>query len=833
MLTLNDGRSELWQWDTGRTLKVDAECSQVHFSNKVFGRSIDVDVVDGVAIIPDIMLQTEKDLFAWAFVGTPENGYTKISKVFKVNRRNKPSDYVFTPPEQTTLAEIMERLDELEAIQDPDAIKNAVDDYLANNPIKVEETDPTVPEWAKKPNPPDVKIPDKLPNPHSLTFTGAVNASYDGSDPVEINIPGSGGNVDLTGYATEQYVQKYAQPKGEYLTEVPEDYAKTEDIPTKPEDIGAQPAGNYLTEVPSGYATEEFVKNKIAEAELGGEEVDLSGYAQKSELPTKVSELKNDAGYLTEHQDLSDYAKKTELPVVPVQSVNGKTGSVKLSASDVGARPSTWMPTASEVGARPSSWTPTASQVGADPAGTAANAVAAHNQSDAAHADIRESVRQLSELISDQQAQIDSDEYKEAIAEKVPIVKVAEQPTFVNDISKCTDTTKLYVLPDGFVYAYMQTVTIVPGETVANFTNLLKTPEAEIKNDMRYSHSNGVFKSNPGSDAIILPIPTSGNVTMRFRNCGVYVLGDGSSYASVYLGTDKTTFPTNAGIALANWLKDANGDYYFTFTNSTGDKYLTCTMLPFDDTAIITANEEIVYTESEGTETISYEWKNTGIAFVASGVTPGSGNVLYGKKLVACGDSFTAGSTSYPTYIANRNNMTLVNMAVSGSKLTNIADSSVTPFSAGRYLDVPADADYITLSFGLNEIADFNEMGDTLVGTKADTTTETIWGAYNTVFTHFLTQNPYVKIGVIISDAWMTNDYATVIREICTYWGIPYIDLKGDGVPLGIGGKYADTAKTAASLRDSAFKLSADNQHPNEKAHEYRSTFIENFMRSL
>ena len=56
MLTLNDGRSELWQWDTGRTLTVDADCSQVHFSNKVFGRSIDVDVVDGAAIIPDVLL---------------------------------------------------------------------------------------------------------------------------------------------------------------------------------------------------------------------------------------------------------------------------------------------------------------------------------------------------------------------------------------------------------------------------------------------------------------------------------------------------------------------------------------------------------------------------------------------------------------------------------------------------------------------------------------------------------------------------------------------------------------------------------------------------------
>ena len=194
MLKLNDGRNELWQWDTSRKLTVGADCSQVHFSNKVFGRSIDVDVIDGVATIPDILLQTDKELTAWAFVGTPENGYTKISKVFKVNKRNKPADYVFTPPEQTTLGELVERLEKIEESQDPDAIKNAVDDYLASNPIQVEETDPTVPDWAKQPEPPKVEIPEvniptTLPNPHPLTFTGSVEATYDGSEAVEVVIP--------------------------------------------------------------------------------------------------------------------------------------------------------------------------------------------------------------------------------------------------------------------------------------------------------------------------------------------------------------------------------------------------------------------------------------------------------------------------------------------------------------------------------------------------------------------------------------------------------------------------------------------------------------------
>lgn len=61
-------------------------------------------------------------------------------------------------------------------------------------------------------------------------------------------------------------------------------------------------------EVPSivGLATEEFVNRKIAEAELADKEADLEAYYTKSEVdalipevPTKVSELENDASYIT------------------------------------------------------------------------------------------------------------------------------------------------------------------------------------------------------------------------------------------------------------------------------------------------------------------------------------------------------------------------------------------------------------------------------------------------------------------------------------------------------------------------------------------------------
>ena len=229
-------------------------------------------------------------------------------------------------------------------------------------------------------------------------------------------------------------------------------------------------------------------------------------------------------------------------------------------------------------------------------------------------------------------------------------------------------------------------------------------------------------------------------------------------------------------------------------------------------------------------------------------------NILYGKKYVACGDSFTEGDftsytdenglsgknspviydinrgmyKTYPWWIAERNNMTLVNEAKCGSDFTNV-DGASNPFSVTRYQNVPKDADYITLMFGLNETS----LTDAQIGTKADTTNTTLWGAYNIVFEYFLTNMPLAKIGVILADAWMPEKYANAVKEICTYWGIPVLDLKfNNNIPIGIGGRPGTSAK-AKALRDKVFQVSSTNSHPSVKAHEYRSTIIENFLRSL
>ena len=55
---------------------------------------------------------------------------------------------------------------------------------------------------------------------------------------------------------------------------------------------------------------------------------------------------------LSNVDNVRQYSKDNP-PPYPVTTVNGKTGEVKLSADDVGARPNTWTPSASDVGALP------------------------------------------------------------------------------------------------------------------------------------------------------------------------------------------------------------------------------------------------------------------------------------------------------------------------------------------------------------------------------------------------------------------------------------------------------------------------------------------------
>lgn len=77
--------------------------------------------------------------------------------------------------------------------------------------------------------------------------------------------------------------------------------------------------------------------------------------------------------------------------------------------------------TASEVGARPNTWMPSASEVGADPVGTAAGTVSSHNTAEDAHSDIRLLIAGLTTRLN---ALADSDdETLDQVSELVAYIK--------------------------------------------------------------------------------------------------------------------------------------------------------------------------------------------------------------------------------------------------------------------------------------------------------------------------------------------------------------------------------------------------------------------------
>lgn len=87
------------------------------------------------------------------------------------------------------IEQILARLDRVTEIPQ-EKVSSAVEEYMAKNPIN---------------------IPKKLPNPHKLTFAGAVTAEYDGSGAVTVTIPeasgGSSGTVRVEKGSTDTTVE--------------------------------------------------------------------------------------------------------------------------------------------------------------------------------------------------------------------------------------------------------------------------------------------------------------------------------------------------------------------------------------------------------------------------------------------------------------------------------------------------------------------------------------------------------------------------------------------------------------------------------------------------
>lgn len=135
-ITIADGRGALWQWDTGRRLRVDdSSVKQVHYQNRCFGRSVDVDVgADGTAIIPDELLQDWHTLTAYAYVTDDTGAYTMVRVDFAVHKRARPSDYVYTPTEHAGFDRLRAEIGDLDDLttEDKSTLVAAINEAAAS-----------------------------------------------------------------------------------------------------------------------------------------------------------------------------------------------------------------------------------------------------------------------------------------------------------------------------------------------------------------------------------------------------------------------------------------------------------------------------------------------------------------------------------------------------------------------------------------------------------------------------------------------------------------------------------------------------------------------------
>ena len=224
-----------------------------------------------------------------------------------------------------------------------------------------------------------------------------------------------------------------------------------------------------------------------------------------------------------------------------------------------------------------------------------------------------------------------------------------------------------------------------------------------------------------------------------------------------------------------------------------------------------------------------------------------SSNCLFKKKYISIGDSFVSPAYSYANLIAGRNQMQFTNLGIGGTKIgyftSNLDDSnapsdinSVFSYRIDQLSNQLSGLEYATIQYGLNENSLSKEqIGEKTVDGELNRNRHTLWGAWNYVLEKLLTWNPSLKIGIVISDSWLTETQRTTQLEIGKYWGIPCLDMKGDpSIPLLIGQKTWDTCPIAKKIRTQAFAVDpSSDTHPNQIGHIYRSTIVENFLRSL
>lgn len=146
MVTLLDGN--LYQWDTGRVVQIDPDSDyvihEVHFATKkmdfAYVAKTYIENGNTYCKIPNILLQQYYDIYCYEVRENEDGEESTSTTIFKVTKRNRPLDYIYTDPEKYTYKELENRLKILE--DSLDDVKAVADEavILANESYAMAES---------------------------------------------------------------------------------------------------------------------------------------------------------------------------------------------------------------------------------------------------------------------------------------------------------------------------------------------------------------------------------------------------------------------------------------------------------------------------------------------------------------------------------------------------------------------------------------------------------------------------------------------------------------------------------------------------------------------
>ena len=350
---------DIWQWDYGQILRIQGlnlpTAVEIHFSLDEHGgeaaRRIGV-TKDGVTDvpIPDSMVENESAygdsyyFFAYIYLADEESGNTEYKIRAKVSTRSRPEGYVSGGND--TFAEILKTVNEIAEDKvdvpasakvgqvlsvkatdesgkptefeatDPgggvsdEKIAEAVNAYLEEHPL--DETDPTVPDWAKHPEKPS----------YTAEEVGADTSGTAESKVSEHNVSDTAHNdIRLLLQGLIERLNALADSDDETLDQMSEVVAYIKSNKSLIDAITTRKVN--VSDIIDNLTTN--VSNKPLSAAQG---VKLKALIDAIVIPTKLSELENDSGY----------AKTTDIPdKLPNPQKLTFTGAVTAEYNGAGA----------------------------------------------------------------------------------------------------------------------------------------------------------------------------------------------------------------------------------------------------------------------------------------------------------------------------------------------------------------------------------------------------------------------------------------------------------------------------------------------------------------